>query len=47
MGPKQILTCRIRVDLGVIATKRYSTLPKAPEIKPYKSIQISAIALVS
>ena len=43
MGLKQVLTPQIRVNLGVIAIKGYSTFPRAPEIEPHHQVQFSVI----
>ena len=32
IGPQQILLLRIRVDLRIMAIKRYSAFPKSPEL---------------
>ena len=42
--PGQELTLWIRMDLGVMAMKGYSTLPKLPELKPYHQMQFSVIS---
>ena len=33
MGLSQVQLIQVRVDLGVMAKKEYSTLPKAPELE--------------
>ena len=39
IGPFQVLPLRARVDLGVMAIKRYSTFPKAPALlEPHHQI---------
>ena len=35
MRPKQVLQLKIRVNLGVMAMKRYYTLNRAPELEPH------------
>ena len=37
------LTLQDKVDLGVMATKEYSTFPRAPELKPHHQMQFKAI----
>ena len=44
MGPYQILPLLIKVKLGVMATKKYSTLPRSPELTPHHHIQFSVIS---
>ena len=34
---------RVRVDLGVMTMKRYSTLPRSPELEPHRQMQYSFI----
>ena len=41
MGPKQILPLQVRVSLGVMAMKGYSTLPSYPELKPHHQMQFT------
>ena len=36
-------TIRVRVDLGVMTIKGYSTLPKSPELEPNYQMQFSVI----
>ena len=43
MGPKQELLLQIRVDLGVMAMKQYSSLPKSQELQPHHQMQLSII----
>ena len=43
MGPKEIQSYQVRVDLGVIAIKAYSTFPKALGLEPYHQKQFSFI----
>ena len=43
MEPKQVLTVRVRVDLGVMAMKVYSTFLKASGLKPHYQIQFNVI----
>ena len=43
MGPKQVLPLQFRVDLGVMAMKRYSTFFKSPELEPHFQMQFSVI----
>ena len=44
MGPYQLLSLRVRVDLEVIALKGLSTFPKAPALRePHHQEQFSAI----
>ena len=38
MGPYQELPLQVRVDLGVIAMKRYSIFPKASGLEPQHHI---------
>ena len=42
MGPKQMLPLQVRVDLGVMALKVFSTLTRSPELMPYQ-MQFSVI----
>ena len=42
MGPSQILPLWVKVDWGVMAMKRYSTLPRSPE---YDQMQFSIIPM--
>ena len=35
MGSSQILPIQVKVNLGVVAIKGYTTIPKAPELKPH------------
>ena len=39
MRPWQVLSHQIRMDLGVMAIKRYSTFLKAPELESHDHIQ--------
>ena len=32
MGPKQVLPLWVRVNLGVMATEKYTTFPKTPRL---------------
>ena len=43
MGPQQVLAFQIRVDLGVMEMKEYSTFPKAPELEPDHQMRFSVI----
>ena len=39
IGPYQVLPCRARVDLGAMAMKGYSALPKTPALlEPHHQI---------
>ena len=38
MGPYQVLPLPARMDMGIIALKRYSTFLKAPGLKPESQI---------
>ena len=38
MGPKQVLPLWVKVDLGVMAMKGYSSFPKGPELEPHHQI---------
>ena len=40
----KITTNPVKVDLAVMAKKRYSTLPKDPKQEPHYQIQISVIS---
>ena len=40
-------TLWVRVSLGVIAMKRYSTFPKASELEPHHQMQFSVILRTS
>ena len=42
MGLEQVLAYWNRVDLGVMAMKMYSTLPRSPELQPYNKMQFSS-----
>ena len=44
MGPKQGMPMWVRVDLGIIAMKEYSTFCKAPELEPCHQIQFRVIS---
>ena len=44
MGPQQVLPIWVKVDLGVMATKRYSTFPKAPGLEPRHQMQFSVVS---
>ena len=44
LRPKEVLSLQVRVNLGVMAMKRYSTLPRSPELKPYNQMQFSVIS---
>ena len=46
MGQQQVLTPRVKVALGVMAMKRYSTLSKAPELEPQHLISIISWTLI-
>ena len=46
MGPLQVLSLWDREDLGVMARKRYSTLPNAWKLKPYYQMQFSVIPMI-
>ena len=43
MGPEQVLPLRVRVDLGVMAMKVYSTFLRDPGLEPYYLLQFSDI----
>ena len=43
MEPEQVLPLWVRVDLGVMAMKAYSTLPIFPELEPHYQVQFSVI----
>ena len=40
MGPEQVLPVWVRVDLGVMAMKKYSTLSIAPEVETHPCMQL-------
>ena len=40
MGPLQILSLQVKVNLGVIAMKGYSTLPKSPELELHHHFRV-------
>ena len=42
-GSKQVLFLQVRVDLGVIGLKGYSTLLKSPKLEPDYQMQFSII----
>ena len=46
MGPKQILPCRLRVDLRVMGKKGYSIFPKALDLEPHHQIECRVISRV-
>ena len=43
MGPWQVLPLRVRVDLGVITIKGYSTFLRYPELEPHHLMQLRVI----
>ena len=43
MWTEQVLRLRFRVDLGVMATKGNSALPRSPELEPHYQILFSLI----
>ena len=43
MGPRQVLLLRVKVDIGVIAIKKYFIFLKAPGLDPHHRIQFSVI----
>ena len=43
MGPFQVLSLRVRVDLGVIAMKGNFTLSKSPELETHHKIEFGII----
>ena len=43
MGPEQLLLLQVRVDLGVMAMKEYSTLSRTLEQEPHYQMQFSVI----
>ena len=43
MGPEQILSLRVRVDLGVMEIKGYTTFSKAPGQESHHQVQFNAI----
>ena len=43
MGPSQILLLQFRVDLGVMAMKRYSAFIRSPELDLHHQMQFSII----
>ena len=46
MGPKQVLLLQVRVDLGVMAMKEYSTFPKAAELERHHQVRFSVISKI-
>ena len=38
-----VLTVWVRVDLGVMTMKGYSTFPRSPELEPHHKMQFSVI----
>ena len=44
MGPQLVLPHRVRVDLGVMSMKGYSTFPKAPELEPHHQMGFSIMS---
>ena len=46
MGPKQVLQLQVRVDLGVMAMKGYSTFPRSPKLEPHHQMQFSVISRI-
>ena len=44
MGPKQVLPLWVRMDLGVMTMKEYSTFSKAPGLQPLHLIFFSVIS---
>ena len=43
MRPQQVLPLKIKVDLGIMAMKGYSTLPRSPELEPHHQMLFSII----
>ena len=43
MGPKSILMQNVKVDLGVMSLKGYSTLPRSPELEPHRHMPYNVI----
>ena len=43
MEPEKVLPLWVRVDLGVMAMKVYSTYLRAPELEPHHQMQFSVI----
>ena len=41
MGTLQVLSLLVRVDMGVMALKGYSTLPRSPKLLPHPKMQFS------
>ena len=44
MGPQKILSFRVREDLGVMAIKRYSILPRVPDQESHHWMQFNVLA---
>ena len=40
---EKVLPIKVRVNLGVMAIKRYILLPRSPEPKPHHQMQLSVI----
>ena len=43
LGPYQVLAFQVRVDLGLMVMKLYSTLLRATELEPHQQMQFSFI----
>ena len=43
MGPYQVLTLCVKVNLRLMAMKEYSTLPRVLKLEPHHLIQFSVI----
>ena len=43
MGPKQVLSLWVRVDIGVIPMKEYSVLSSSGELEPHHQMLLSVI----
>ena len=41
MGPHQVLPRQVRVDLGVMVMKKYSSLPQTPGLEPHHQMSYS------
>ena len=41
MGPQQVLLPNYRVNLEVMAMKRYAKLPRGPKLEPHHPMQFS------
>ena len=47
MGPEQVLQLRVRIDLGVMAIKKYPTFLKAIELEPHYQMKFRDILRIS